>query len=334
MVLTLPDNPTGRLARPDSVRALCQVAARARPDHHLRRDLPRPGARPGRRVPQPGGLRAGADRGHHRAEQEPGPGRLADRRGPAAGRQHRPGAAGPAARHRQRDLVRALAAHPARRGPRVQRTGRTYRTHARRAGRCTPRWRRRWPDRFRAAGLRVPAPQAAFYLYPDFAPWRAPAPRGLRASAPGPNWPGTCCTGTAMGMLPGSAFGEDDDGAADAGGHRAAVRRDRRAAGDRAGRPPTRCGCPGSPPRWTAPRTCWPTWPRPRAASATGPALGRRDLDAPGPGRADDLVEVTAVRCDQHLDTGAGGRQHLLDQPGGRVDEGDVGDPAQLLQHV
>src|SRR2546430_7756407 len=27
-------------------------------------------------------------------------------------------------------------------------------------------------DRFAAAGVIVPEPQAAFYLYPDFAPWR------------------------------------------------------------------------------------------------------------------------------------------------------------------
>ena len=64
-------------------------------------------------------------------------------------------------------------------------------------------------DRCVTAGLLVPPPQAAFYLYPDFGPWRAHlhASHGI-----------TTATGLAShllerygaGMLPGSAFGEDE----------------------------------------------------------------------------------------------------------------------------
>ena len=61
-----------------------------RPDHHLRRDLPGPGPRRPGRVRQPRGAGPRADGGDHRAEQEPGPGRLAPRGGQAAGRLARP----------------------------------------------------------------------------------------------------------------------------------------------------------------------------------------------------------------------------------------------------
>ncbi len=104
---------------------------RARPDHHLRRDLPGPGARGDRAVHQPGGHGPGPHDRDHLAEQGPGPGWLADRGGPAARRRAgpaaAPAAAGPAGRHRQRDLVRAGRADPAGRGVRVQRAARAGR---------------------------------------------------------------------------------------------------------------------------------------------------------------------------------------------------------------
>ena len=87
-------------------------------------------------------------------------------------------------------------------------------------------------DRFAAAGLRVPAPQAAFYLYPDFAPWRDQLRCGVRHQH-------RSRTGRAPaapvrdGHAAGQRVRRGRHGAADAGGHRAAVRRDRRAAGDR-----------------------------------------------------------------------------------------------------
>ena len=63
--------PTTRragLAGPEAVRNLCAAAEAQRPDHHHRRDLPRPGARPRGAVPQPDGRRAGADGRHNRAQ--------------------------------------------------------------------------------------------------------------------------------------------------------------------------------------------------------------------------------------------------------------------------
>jgi aspartate aminotransferase len=57
-----------------------------------------------------------------------------------------------------------------------------------------------------AAGLDVPAPQAAFYLYPDFAPWRGPlARRGIRT---GPDLAACLVERYGAGSLPASAFGE------------------------------------------------------------------------------------------------------------------------------
>jgi aspartate aminotransferase len=63
-------------------------------------------------------------------------------------------------------------------------------------------------DRFRAAGLRVPAPQAAFYLYPDFAPWRSRL-HAVYGISTGAELAGHLLHRYGMGMLPGSAFGED-----------------------------------------------------------------------------------------------------------------------------
>ena len=124
--------------------------------------------------------------------------------------------------------------------------------------------RMRWRTDSAPPGCGCPAPQAAFYLYPDFAPWRDQ----LRGHG--------LTTGARTGRAPaapvrdGHAAGQrvrrGRRGAADAGGHRAAVRRDRRAAGDRAGVGRSGRGCRGSPPRWPGPGTCWPTWREPPAA--------------------------------------------------------------------
>ena len=74
------------------------------------------------------------------------------------------------------------------------------------AGSCT----RRWPRRGRpvsAAGLLVPAPQAAFYLYPDFAPWREHL-RTTRGISNGADLATHLLHCYGMGVLPASAFGE------------------------------------------------------------------------------------------------------------------------------
>jgi aspartate/methionine/tyrosine aminotransferase len=61
--------------------------------------------------------------------------------------------------------------------------------------------------RLRAAGLAVPEPQAAFYLYPDFAPWAGELAR--RGVTTGPALAGYLLAGYALVVLPASAFGEE-----------------------------------------------------------------------------------------------------------------------------
>jgi aspartate/methionine/tyrosine aminotransferase len=58
-----------------------------------------------------------------------------------------------------------------------------------------------------AAGLEVPAPQAAFYLYPDFAPWRSHLDRRFGVST-GPGLAALLLERYGAGALPASAFGE------------------------------------------------------------------------------------------------------------------------------
>jgi aspartate aminotransferase len=61
-------------------------------------------------------------------------------------------------------------------------------------------------SRCTAAGLSVPAPQAAFYLYPDFSAWRQPLLR--RGIATGADLAGYLVERYGAGTLPASAFGE------------------------------------------------------------------------------------------------------------------------------
>jgi aspartate aminotransferase len=64
-------------------------------------------------------------------------------------------------------------------------------------------------DRFAAAGVIVPEPQAAFYLYPDFAPWRAHLAREHGVTT-GPGLAALLLDRHGVGVLPASAFGEDE----------------------------------------------------------------------------------------------------------------------------
>ena len=65
-------------------------------------------------------------------------------------------------------------------------------------------------DRFAAAGLLVRAPQAAFYLYPDFAPWREHL-RVTRGISNGADLATHLLHCYGMGVLPASAFGEEPE---------------------------------------------------------------------------------------------------------------------------
>ncbi len=62
--------------------------------------------------------------------------------------------------------------------------------------------------RLRAAGVAVPAPRAAFYLYPDFGPWRAWL-RARHQVTSGPELAALLLDRYGVGTLPASAFGEE-----------------------------------------------------------------------------------------------------------------------------
>jgi aspartate aminotransferase len=62
--------------------------------------------------------------------------------------------------------------------------------------------------RLRAAGVDVPAPRAAFYLYPDFGPWRAWL-RARHQVTGGPELAALLLDRYGVGTLPASAFGEE-----------------------------------------------------------------------------------------------------------------------------
>jgi len=206
VVVTLPDNPTGRLARPATVRALCDVAA----EHDLiiisdeiYRDLVHdpaaPVLSPAAVAPQRtvvttalskslalGGWRIGV------ARLPEGP--LGDwLRGQLLGIGSEIWSA-PAAPIQQ---AAALAfSEPAELSERVAASRRLH------AAVC-----RAVADTCAAAGLDVPLPQAAFYVYPDFEPWRGHLARrhGITTSE---GLAGLLLERYGAGTLPGRAFGE------------------------------------------------------------------------------------------------------------------------------
>ena len=102
------------------------------------------------------------------------------------------------------------------------------------AGACTRSCARQAARLCTAAGLDVMAPQAAFYLYPDFAPWRDRL-RARFGVATGADLAALLLDRYGAGTLPGSAFGESASCLRLRAGDRPAVRRHRRAAGAGAG---------------------------------------------------------------------------------------------------
>jgi aspartate aminotransferase len=208
VVMTLPDNPTGRLASPEAVRELCAVAER----HDLiiisdeiYRDLvhdPKaPFLSPASVAPERtiitsalskslalGGWRIGA------ARLPDGPlGRAITDRLRAVGSEIWSAPAVP---------VQYAAAvgfsEPPEIANRIAQSRSLHAAVARAvAGRCA------------AAGLSVPAPQAAFYVYPDFEAWRQPLLR--RGITTGADLSRHLVDRYGAGSLPASAFGEPAD---------------------------------------------------------------------------------------------------------------------------
>jgi len=215
VIVTLPDNPTGQLARPATVRALAEVAT----EHDLLiiadeiyRDLVYdtvPARQPGTAaVPSPayfapertvvttalskslalGGWRIGVAR-----MPEGDLGRVLRERLLGITSEIWSATAGPI------EEAAALAfSEPAEIVERVRQSRELHATVCRAVA-----------ARFAAAGATVPAPQAAFYAYPDFAPWREYLAR-RHAITTGAGLARHLLDNYGMGVLPGSAFGEPE----------------------------------------------------------------------------------------------------------------------------
>jgi aspartate aminotransferase len=208
VVVTLPDNPTGRLASPDTVRALCAAAA----EHDLviisdeiYRDLihdPAPPVlSPAQVAPDRTVVTTALSKSLALGGWRIGVARMPEGQ---LGRSLREAVLGigseiwsaPAA------PIQQAAAHAFTEPPQLaERISRSRALHASVA--------RAMADRCRAAGLLAPPPQAAFYLYPDFEPWRAQlaARHGVSTGA---GLARLLLERYGAGVLPASAFGESD----------------------------------------------------------------------------------------------------------------------------
>jgi aspartate aminotransferase len=206
VVVTLPDNPTGRLPRPETVRAFCAAATELDLiiiSDEIYRDLVHD---PGTAVLSPaavapertvvttalskslalGGWRIGVAR----LPDSPLGERL---RGELVGIGSEIWSA-PAAPIQQ--AAATAFGEPSELSERVAASRSLHAAVSRRvAGICA------------AAGLAVPPPQAAFYVYPDFGPWRAHLARRHGVST-GAGLAGLLLERYGAGTLPGSAFGE------------------------------------------------------------------------------------------------------------------------------
>ena len=187
VIVTLPDNPTGRLARPDTVRALCRVA-----DEHglviisdeIYRDLIHDPAAavlsPAAIAPHRTVVTTALSKNLALGGWRIGVARMAD--GPL-GRSLREAVLGvgseiwssPAAPIQHAAAV--AFGEPPDISERVTRSRSLHASVVRAVA-----------DQCAAAGLLVPPPQAAFYLYPDFEPWREHLgdTRGVTTGRPGP----------------------------------------------------------------------------------------------------------------------------------------------------
>jgi aspartate aminotransferase len=209
VVVTLPDNPTGRLPQPATVRAFCQVAA----EHDLiiisdeiYRDLVHdpatPLLSPAAAAPERTVITTAPSKSLALGGWRIGVARLPEGplgswlRGQLVGIGSEIWSA-PAAPIQQ---AAALAfSEPPELAERVARSRSLHAAVCRAVAAVC-----------RAAGLDVPVPQAAFYLYPDFAPWREhlAARHGVTTSA---GLAGLLLDRYGAGTLPGSAFGESPE---------------------------------------------------------------------------------------------------------------------------
>ncbi|MCW2916158.1 MAG: aminotransferase class [Actinomycetia bacterium] len=206
VVITLPDNPTGTVARPETVQRLCAVAR----EHDLvivsdeiYRDLVHDPATavvsPAEFAPERTVVTTALSKSLALGGWRIGVARLPD---------------GPLGRVLRADLlavaseiwsspsgpIQQAAAYAFAEPPElVKQVARSRRLHATVA--------RAVADRFRAAGAATPDPQAAFYVYPDFEPLRAQLHRGHQVRT-GADLGELLLERYGVGVLPGSSFGE------------------------------------------------------------------------------------------------------------------------------
>lgn len=205
VVVTLPDNPTGRLASPQAVRELCAVASRHDliiVSDEIYRDLVHdqdtPFLSPASVVPERTVITTALSKSLALGGWRIGAARMPD------------GPLGPAIAERLLGIGSEIWSAPAapvqhaaavgfREPPEIlERIARSRSLHATVA--------RAVAARCAGAGLSLPAPQAAFYLYPDFGPWREPLlRRGIRT---GEDLSRYLVEKYGAGSLPASAFGE------------------------------------------------------------------------------------------------------------------------------
>jgi aspartate aminotransferase len=207
VVVTLPDNPTGRLARPSTVSALCAVAAELDLiiiSDEIYRDLVHdpaaPVVSPASVAPERtvvttglskslavGGWRIGVAR---MPESPLGEWLRAQLLGVASEIWSAPAAP-------IQEAAAVAFGEPPELSERIASSRSLHAAVSRRVAEICA-----------AAGLVVPAPQAGFYVYPDFEPWRVHLARrhGVTTSA---GLAGLLLERYGAGTLPGSAFGEN-----------------------------------------------------------------------------------------------------------------------------
>ena len=206
VLVTLPDNPTGRLASPESIRGLCAVAERNDLiiiSDEIYRDLVHdPDAAvlsPAAVAPERTVVTTALSKNLAVGGWRIGVARMPDGATGAALRQRVIGIASEiwSAASAPVQLAAAVALdEPADVTERIARSRRLHAVVCQQAARlCT------------AAGLDVMTPQAAFYLYPDFAPWRDRL-RSRFGVATGADLAALLLDRYGAGTLPGSAFGE------------------------------------------------------------------------------------------------------------------------------
>jgi aspartate aminotransferase len=210
VVVTLPDNPTGQLAGPDTVRTLAAVAA----EHdmviisdEIYRDLVYPGlpggedgfTSPAAFAPERTVVTTALSKSLALGGWRIGVARMPD--GPLGrelggwllgiGSEIWSATAGPI------QQAAALAFHePPEIIERIRQSARLHATVCRAVA-----------ARFAAAGVATPAPRAAFYCYPDFGPWRDHLAARYQVTT-GAGLAGLLLDRYGMGVLPASAFGE------------------------------------------------------------------------------------------------------------------------------